>query len=172
MQILHAFRCGDLPLCVGDALGQLRPGGEYLLELVVGDAHREAKFLQMVLGEDAVVFPADEKPDGLVVDRQVRTCRSRTAERLHGDREACLEHAGRQPARRASHLQGTQPRPRQVPFGGTWPADGHHRLRAQKGPPHQGAIGQVRHRRRAADCRGFNAPSYESVKLGHREVIG
>ena len=26
----------------------------------------------MVLGEDAVVFPADEKPDGLVVDRRVQ----------------------------------------------------------------------------------------------------
>ena len=72
MQILHAFRCGDLPFCVGDALGQLRLGGEDLLELVVGDAHRQAKFLQMVLGEDAVVFPADEKPDGLVVDRRVQ----------------------------------------------------------------------------------------------------
>ena len=72
MQILHALRCGDLPLCVGDTLGQLRLGGEDLLELVVGDAHREAKFLQMVLGEDAVVFPADEKPDGLVVDRRVQ----------------------------------------------------------------------------------------------------
>ena len=86
-------------------------------------------------------------------DRQVRTCRSRPAERLHGDCEACLEHAGRQPARRASHLQGTQPRPRQVPFGGTWPADGHHRLRAQEGPPHQGAVGQVRRRRRTANRR-------------------
>ena len=104
-------------------------------------------------------------------DRQVRACRSWTAERLHGDCEACLEHAGRQPARRASHLQGTQPRPRQVPFGGTWPADGHHRLRAQEGPPHQGTVGQVRHRRRAADCRGFNVPTYGSVKLGHREMI-
>ena len=90
-------------------------------------------------------------------DRQVRTCRSRTAERLHGDCEACLEHPGRQPARRASHLQGTQPRPRQVPFGGTWPPDGHHRLRAQEGPPHQGAIGQVRHRRRAANSEGSMA---------------
>ena len=72
MKILHTFRCGDLPLCVGDALGQLRLGGEYLLELVVGDAHRQAKFLQMVLGEDAVMFPADEKPDRLVVDRRVQ----------------------------------------------------------------------------------------------------
>ena len=105
-------------------------------------------------------------------DRQVRTCRSRPAERLHGDCEACLEHAGRQPARRASDLQGTQPRLRQVPFGGTWPADGHHRLRTQEGTPHQGAIGQVRHRRRTANRRGFNGPSYESVKLGDREVIG
>ena len=80
MKILHAFRCGDLPFCVGDALGQLRLGGEYLLELVVGDAHRQAKFLKMVLGKDAIVLPADEKPDGLVVDRRVqdmvRTCRS------------------------------------------------------------------------------------------------
>ena len=105
-------------------------------------------------------------------DWQVRDCRSRTAERLHGDCEACLEHAGRQPARRASHLQGTQPRPRQVPSGGTWPSDGHHRLRAQEGPPHQGAAGQVRRRRRAANRLGFNAPSYESVKLGDREMIG
>ena len=55
MKILHAFRCGDLPFCVGDALGQLRPGGEGLLELVVGDAHRQAKFLQMVLGR---AFPS------------------------------------------------------------------------------------------------------------------
>jgi len=105
-------------------------------------------------------------------DRQVRTCRSRTAERLHGDCEACLEHAGRQPACRASHLQGTQPRPCQVPFGGTWTADGHHRLRAQEGTPHQGAVDQVRRRRRAANRRGFNAPSYESVKFRNREVIG
>jgi len=105
-------------------------------------------------------------------DRQVRTCRSRTAERLHGDCEACLEHAGRQPARRASHLQGTQPRPRQVPFGGTWPADGHHRLRAQEGTPLQGAIGQVRHRRRAANCGGFIGPSCESAKFGHKGMIG
>lgn len=64
LAFLHLRRsCRNLRLSVGIALCKLSLSRENFLELVVGDAHRQAEFFEMQLGEDSVVVFADQHPD-------------------------------------------------------------------------------------------------------------